>query len=118
MTIAAHYFLQNSMKHSIKITAQYLGATALVVVLSATCFVVAANAQSVAIPIGSQGNNNQQVPTLGMTMENVRKNFGQAEREQEPVGNPPITIWHYSNYRVYFEYTTVIHTVLVHSKPK
>lgn len=51
------------------------------------------------------------VPTNGMSMERVESEFGAPLRRSEPVGRPPIRVWHYAEYRVYFEYETVLHTV-------
>lgn len=52
------------------------------------------------------------VPTRGMNKENVRNVFGEPEREHAPVGDPPITRWDYAEYSVFFEYDTVLHSVV------
>jgi hypothetical protein len=50
-------------------------------------------------------------PSGGLSMEQVEARYGEPERRLEPVGNPPITRWEYSNFIVYFEYRLVIHSV-------
>ncbi len=42
----------------------------------------------------------------------VEEKFGAPESIKGPVGEPPISVWEYSGYSVYFEYDLVIHTVL------
>ena len=53
-----------------------------------------------------------EIPPRGMTMTNVEEHFGEPESKNEPIGDPPITVWQYSNYTVYFEHQHVIHTVV------
>ena len=53
----------------------------------------------------------------GMSKAEVEKLFGIPAQVQGPVGQPPITRWHYPDYVVTFEYEHVVHTVLKH-KPK
>jgi hypothetical protein len=51
-------------------------------------------------------------PTRGMTMEQVRKQFGEPDTVEPAVGDPPITRWVYGKYTVYFEYQYVLHSVV------
>ena len=51
-------------------------------------------------------------PHRGMTMVAVEAKFGSPESAAAPVGEPPITRWHYPQFTVYFEHNRVIHTVL------
>ena len=51
-------------------------------------------------------------PTAGMTMQAVKQQFGIAEYETTAIGKPPITVWKYPNFEVYFEYNIVIHSVV------
>lgn len=53
-----------------------------------------------------------ELPIRGMSMETVESRFGAPNQKMAPVGDPPITRWVYDNYTVYFEYKTVIHSVL------
>ncbi len=69
-------------------------------------------ADQLSVPIGSQGDANQSRPTNGMSTNKVEDMFGSPQNVAEPVGEPPITVWKYANYTVYFEYDLVIHTVL------
>ena len=50
-------------------------------------------------------------PIRGMKSDQVRANFGMPQTIHNPVGNPPIIRWEYSNFVVFFEYDTVIHAV-------
>ena len=50
-------------------------------------------------------------PHRGMSMANVKKEFGQPDAISNTVGKPPITHWTYSDRIVYFEYSTVLHVV-------
>jgi len=56
-----------------------------------------------------------EIPPRGMTMENVEEHFGEPDTKNDPIGDPPITVWQYSNYTVYFENHHVIHTVVTKS---
>ncbi len=53
-----------------------------------------------------------EIPPRGMTMTRVEEHFGEPTTKQVPIGEPPITVWQYSNYTVYFEHQHVIHTVV------
>lgn len=56
-------------------------------------------------------------PMQGMSMAQVIRQYGQPERRYGPVGDPPITRWTYSGFSVYFEYDTVLHTVVPGNPP-
>jgi len=58
-------------------------------------------------PIGpaSQG------PARGSTMADVEAAIGPPSSTAGPVGDPPITVWYYPNFNVYFEYDKVLHSV-------
>lgn len=53
-----------------------------------------------------------EVPTNGMTMDDVRARFGEPKEKLAAVGDPPITQWVYDGWSVYFEYRVVLFTVL------
>ncbi|MDX1569946.1 MAG: hypothetical protein R3200_05620 [Xanthomonadales bacterium] len=53
-----------------------------------------------------------QVPDTGMLMEDVEARYGAPVSRTPPVGEPPITRWDYGDFSVYFEHSTVIHSVL------
>lgn len=57
-----------------------------------------------------------QRPHNGMSMETVRRQFGEPQSIEPAVGDPPITRWDYPGFTVYFEYETVLHSV-VHRTP-
>ena len=59
----------------------------------------------------------EQRPTRGMKMDQVRNQWGSPLAESPTVGEPPITSWRYSGFTVYFEYDTVLHSVVARAKP-
>lgn len=50
-------------------------------------------------------------PRRGMSMDKVKKEYGQPIAISNSVGKPPITRWTYSDRIVYFEHSYVIHVV-------
>ena len=70
-------------------------------------------AEEIRVPVGSQADRDQaSFPGSGMSQSSVRASWGAPMEIQGPVGQPPITQWHYQNFVVYFEGDRVIHTVL------
>lgn len=64
-----------------------------------------------------QQEKGMNLPTRGMTMSQVEKQFGAPQRKLSPRGgdtakHPVINRWDYSNFIVYFEHSHVIHAVL------
>lgn len=57
-----------------------------------------------------------QVPVKGQSMDQVRAQYGEPAHRRNGVGEPPISVWRYDQFTVYFEHATVLHTV-VHHKP-
>lgn len=51
-------------------------------------------------------------PTRGMSMNSVAELYGQPASKAVAVGKPPITKWAYPEFVVFFEYSTVIHSVV------
>lgn len=70
-----------------------------------------AAAESVAVPVGQQGEQSVQTPERGMTRSQVVQRYGEPSSRKAPVGDPPITRWVYDGYTVYFERDYVIHAV-------
>jgi len=56
------------------------------------------------------------VPPRGLKMDQVRSDFGEPSNIKGPVGQPPITVWEYPQFNVYFEEDYVIDSV-VHFRP-
>ncbi len=52
-------------------------------------------------------------PSRGMSMAQVKQQFGEPQSTQPAVGQPPITRWEYKKFEVVFEYDKVIHSVVV-----
>ena len=69
-------------------------------------------ADGMKVPVGAQGDQNLSRPTSGMSRDVVEEKFGAPENVEGPVGDPPITVWRYASFSVFFEHNRVIHTVL------
>lgn len=54
----------------------------------------------------------QDLPSRGMTMQQVEARFGAPQEVKPAVGEPPITRWVYKDFIVYFEHQYVLHSVL------
>lgn len=52
------------------------------------------------------------VPSSGLTMDAVRKQYGEPRKTVPAVGEPPIARWIYDGFTVYFENNRVIHAVV------
>lgn len=59
-----------------------------------------------------------EVPARGMSQQQVRERFGAPRQVQPPVGQPPITRWHYPDFTVYFENQRALHSVMEHAAPQ
>lgn len=62
-------------------------------------------------------------PTSGMSKQTVLHQYGQPLTKYTHSGkvtkrNPRISVWTYGNYKVYFENTHVIHTVIIAPTPE
>jgi hypothetical protein len=55
-----------------------------------------------------------QTPRNGLTMAQVRQQFGEPASELAAVGEPPITRWEYTGFSVFFEHDLVLHSVIQH----
>lgn len=53
-------------------------------------------------------------PRNGITMTQVRQQYGSPVTEHPAVGDPPITRWDYDGYSVFFEHNLVLHSVIHH----
>jgi len=70
-------------------------------------------AEELKVPVGQQADRSQtSYPKAGSLQSSVRSAWGEPAEIRGPVGQPPITEWHYQNFIVYFENDRVIHTVL------
>ncbi|MDJ0806307.1 MAG: hypothetical protein QNJ78_05680 [Gammaproteobacteria bacterium] len=54
-------------------------------------------------------------PTRGMTMDQVKRDYGDPSMTHPWIGDPPITRWDYADYSVFFEYRHVL-TSVVHPR--
>ncbi len=59
----------------------------------------------------SANSNTAALPTTGLTMQQVVVQFGQPAEKMPSMGQPPITVWRYAGFNVYFEHQTVLHSV-------
>lgn len=89
-------------------------ATGLILTVSGLSLSGPAQADQVKVPVMSQGGERSDytLPRTGQSQQTVRRHFGEPSGSRGPVGQPPITQWHYDSFVVYFEYDHVIHTVL------
>ena len=82
-----------------------------------TGFSQPAQAEQVKVPVMYQGDRTAMtMPSTGQSRESVRQRFGDPVSVSGPVGDPPISQWHYDNFVVYFEYNHVIHAVARHNR--
>ena len=82
--------------------------------LCAGLYAPAAISETVAIPLGKQGDYwNVQRPKTGVTKAQVMAEYGEPTTRSGPVGEPPIYTWKYAQFIVYFEGEHVIHSVVV-----
>lgn len=51
------------------------------------------------------------LPTRGMSMDRVRKQWGEPAQTVAAVGDPPISRWKFDDFTVYFEHKLVITSV-------
>lgn len=73
-------------------------------------------AEVIKVPVSKQAENKQYIerPQRGMLKEQVRAKFGSPLSVVDPVGTPPISAWEYADYKVFFEYDRVLHSVIKH----
>lgn len=75
-------------------------------------------AETIKIPVGQQSTASELArPLLGMSKDSVEKQYGSPDERIAAKGVPPISRWIYSDFVVYFESDTVIHSVIKH-KPQ
>lgn len=58
-----------------------------------------------------------QTPRNGLTMSQVRQQYGSPEAEVPAIGDPPISRWEYDGFSVFFENDLALHSV-VHQPAK
>lgn len=77
-----------------------------------------ANAEELRMSVMEQTKRGlqQELPRNGMSQSSVRNGWGEPQATTAPVGQPPISEWHYQNFVVYFEGDRVIHSVLKHNR--
>lgn len=86
-------------------------------ILKITCFTLVMLqsglvwADTLAIPGHFESNSSMPLPARGSSMDRVLAEFGEPDERKDAVGEPPITEWDYGEFRVYFEYQTVLHSV-------
>jgi hypothetical protein len=72
-------------------------------------FSVVAQADELTMPSSASASDH---PNRGMSMDKVEATFGAPSNRVPAVGQPPITRWEYPGFVVYFENSTVLHTVI------
>jgi hypothetical protein len=72
-------------------------------------------AQQIMLPLGQQTDtSNLDLPQRGQTKDQVAGSLGEPQTVQPAVGEPPITVWEYSDFLVYFERDWVLRAVVRH----
>ena len=61
-----------------------------------------------------QSARQMQTPRNGLTMSQIRQQFGSPTTELPAVGEPPISRWEYTGYSVFFENDLALHSVIHH----
>jgi len=84
----------------------------LLVALAATPMAVSAQTTTTETPAAASDQATMVVPQNGDKMEQVRARFGEPATIDPAVGDPPITVWFYAGFTVYFEYQIVLHSVI------
>ena len=81
--------------------------------LGAGIFMQGASASSdnLTIPGHVATAETQVLPKRGISMEIVLEKYGEPDKRYGPIGEPPISEWVYGNFRVYFEYEIVLHSI-------
>lgn len=82
----------------------------IVSVLAALAGSVSVHADELQMP--ASASSGSATPSRGMSMEKVEAAFGAPANREPAVGQPPITRWEYPGFVVYFEHSTVLHTVV------
>ena len=94
-----------------------LGAALGLAAFLATALAPAVQAEDLAIPVGSQADRSAiSLPSNGLSQASVRQRWGNPLDIRGPVGQPPISQWHYSDFVVYFERDLVMHAVVKRQK--
>jgi hypothetical protein len=74
-------------------------------------FSVSVQADTLSIPGHYETNSSLAMPKRGSSMEQVLAKYGEPVERHDAVGQPPITEWNYGDFRVFFEYQTVLHSI-------
>ncbi len=82
-----------------------------ILILAGGLSLTPASAETLTIPGHRPVFDKQTMPRRGIGMEAVLEDFGEPVQRVEPIGDPPITQWVYSGFKVYFEFETVLHTI-------
>lgn len=70
------------------------------------------HAEQLTVPVGTQADRSQvSLPATGMSQDSVRNRWGAPQDMKGPIGEPPISQWHYPDFIVYFEHDRVLHSV-------
>ena len=99
-----------------KTTSHSITAPILALLLGFSVTASMAYADTLLIPVSRQGGDLRDIsmPVTGETQQSVRARYGTPDSTSGPTGDPPITRWNYTDFSVYFESETVIHSVLKH----
>ncbi|GAA5444646.1 hypothetical protein Misp06_02836 [Microbulbifer sp. NBRC 101763] len=78
----------------------------------ALLFAFGAQAKPIEMPVGTQGGESSFEEVRGMKKNDVTTRLGEPLSIKGPIGEPAITRWEYTDFYVFFEQDTVLHTVV------
>ena len=84
-----------------------------IIALGFALIMQSAVAGSVTIPGHTPTDAPQIMPVRGVNMESVLLEFGEPMQRYEAIGEPPISEWVYTSFRVYFEHEIVLHSIVM-----
>lgn len=91
--------------------------TGLLTIISSMISLPGLLADELRLPSSSLQSISMELPARGSTMSHVEEHFGEPQLKKDAIGNPPITVWEYKDYSVYFEQHYVIHSVFISAGP-
>lgn len=72
-------------------------------------------AEQILVPLGQQTDSSElALPQRGDSKDLVEESLGEPDSVKSAVGEPPITVWEYSDFLVYFERDLVLRAVVRH----
>ncbi|MEX2962205.1 hypothetical protein [Microbulbifer sp. TYP-18] len=86
----------------------------LIAATAALLLAAGAQAETIEVPVGAQGDDIPVEQLRGLNKHQVNARLGEPVTIQGPIGEPAITRWEYADFYVYFERDMALHTVKKH----